>query len=96
MRSLAVCLAGRYPRRPELWHAEKIRLQAGRSELLTAPWPIKTVSVTDPTVADVKLVSPVRCLSMARPSGTTDLLIWNDQEQAIRREVEVFGDVRAF
>ncbi len=66
-----------------------IVLHVGESTVLQSPTLVKQVSITDPKVADVQVVSPDQVLLMAKSIGATDLLVWNDQESVTRTRVEV-------
>ena len=64
---------------------EAVRLNAGQSDVLEIPWPATRVSVTDPDVADVQLLSPRRLQVQGKRSGTTDLAIWGEEEDQLWR-----------
>lgn len=77
---------------PETTVSDVIRtivLHVGESTVLQSPTLVKQVSITDPKVADVQVVSPEQILLMAKAIGSTDLLVWNDQETVTRTRVEV-------
>jgi pilus assembly protein CpaC len=61
--------------------SEAITLVAGRSTVIKAPWPTVRVAVTDPTVADVQVLTPDQVLVQGLKVGSTDLILWSDDEQ---------------
>ena len=65
-----------------------------QSEVLDTPWPVKRVSVTQPAVADVKILTPRQMLVQGKANGSTDLIIWSEDEQVLRYRVDVTVDMR--
>jgi len=65
-----------------------------QSEVLDTPWPVKRVSVTQPAVADVKVLTPRQMLVQGKANGSTDLIIWSEDEQVLRYRVDVTVDMR--
>ena len=61
--------------------SEVITLIAGRSTVVQAPWPTVRVAVTDPTVADVQVLTPQQILVQGLKVGSTDLILWSEDEQ---------------
>ena len=61
--------------------SEVITLIAGRSQVVQAPWPTVRVAVTDPTVADVQVLTPQQILVQGLKVGSTDLILWSEDEQ---------------
>jgi pilus assembly protein CpaC len=72
---------------------ETITVNVGQSQMVKAPWPVKRVSITDPNVADVKVLTADQVLVMGKNVGTTDLLMWNEREELWQARVEVGRDV---
>lgn len=68
---------------------ETIVVEVGQSKLIAAPWPVKRVSVTEPKVADVEGIAPQRVLVLGKKIGTTDLLLWGEQEQTWHAKIDV-------
>jgi pilus assembly protein CpaC len=64
----------------------------GRSSLITAPLPTKTVSIGDPKIADVQILSPTQLLISGKGVGTTDLILFDANGQAEQLEVLVAAD----
>jgi pilus assembly protein CpaC len=74
--------------------ARVIALDAGRSHLVEAPWPVKTVSVTNPDVADVQAIAPNRVVILGKSIGSTDFILWSEQGDVWKARVDVIADVR--
>ena len=63
--------------------ATELALEAGQNRLLVLSEEIGRVAVADPTVADLKVVTPNQLLLTARSSGNTDLTLWNRSNQPL-------------
>lgn len=73
---------------------EQITLIVGRSTIVRAPWPTVRVAVTDPTVADVQVLTPDQVLVQGLKVGSTDLILWSeDEQQTWQRRVLVRLDI---
>ncbi len=70
-----------------------ISLELGRSRLVRTSFPISRVSVTNPAIADVQVLSPQQVLVMGNAIGLTDLLIWDGDDAVWQRDVEVRIDL---
>lgn len=80
----------------EVSHAGSVNVDIGRSVVVEAPWPASRVSVTSPQIADVEVLTPSRVLVMGKSIGTTDLIMWNNQEEAWQTQVDVDIDLPRF
>lgn len=60
-----------------------ITVVAGQSKVVTAPWPTVRVAITDPKIADVKILMPEKILLQGIKLGATDLLMWNKNETEV-------------
>ncbi|MDB5172569.1 MAG: hypothetical protein JWN51_1342 [Phycisphaerales bacterium] len=69
-----------------------IMLYVGRSSVVQAPWPIKRVSVSDPKIADIQVLTPTQVLVAGRATGTTDIIMWGTEELARSASVVVSLD----
>lgn len=68
-----------------------------QSYILQTPWKAARVAVTDPTIADVQVLTPDQVLIQGLAIGTTDILLWNEnQTQVLQRKVNVVLDVDTF
>ncbi|MFC1761629.1 type II and III secretion system protein family protein [Planctomycetota bacterium] len=71
-----------------------IKLVAGQSVIVQAPWPAVRVAVTDPKIANVQVLTPEQVLVQGLQVGRTDLILWNETEQQTwQRKVVVKLDV---
>jgi pilus assembly protein CpaC len=66
-----------------------ITIQVGRSVIIKAPWKVTRVSVTDPEVADVQVLTPDQVLLMGKALGSTDVILWSETEQVWQSRVDV-------
>ena len=71
-----------------------IALDAGRSHLVQAPWPVKTVSVSNPDVADVQAIAPNRVVILGKSVGSTDFILWSEDGEVWKARVDVVADLR--
>ncbi|MDB5304776.1 MAG: type and secretion system protein [Phycisphaerales bacterium] len=72
-----------------------ITLMVNKSVVLTTRAPYKRVSIAQPDVADVNLVGPAEVLLTAKKPGTTQLILWDDQDRSQVVDVNVTFDLRA-
>lgn len=71
------------------------KVSVGRSTVIEAPWPVTSVSVAEPNIADVQVVSPNQVVVVAKSVGTTDLVLWNDKGEVWHTELNVDMDIAA-
>jgi Flp pilus assembly secretin CpaC len=67
----------------------------GKSLLINTSERLRRVSVTDPAVADVQVVTPTQILVHGRSAGEVSLLIWDEQERSRSFDLRVDVDVTA-
>ena len=67
----------------------------GKSQVVDAPWPVKRVAVTDPKIADVQVLTPRHILVQGKAVGSTDLVMWSEDEQVVRTLINVAVDIEA-
>lgn len=72
---------------------EIIKVYMGQSHVLRTPWPVKRVAVTDPDIAKVQVLTPTQVLVQGIEMGTTDLVLWRDDETFQKIHVEVGTDL---
>ncbi|MHC4258860.1 MAG: type II and III secretion system protein family protein [Planctomycetota bacterium] len=65
--------------------AETITIIVGESTIVQAPWPTIRVAVTDPTIADVKVLTPDQILLQGKKVGSTDLIVWSEGEKQVQK-----------
>src|SRR4051794_12842940 len=67
----------------EVGASRSLRLEVGQNRLLVLSEPITRVSVADPRVADLKVITPNQLLLTAKGVGTTDLSLWNRKDEPL-------------
>jgi len=72
----------------------RIDLAAGRSAVISAPWAVSKVSVAEPDIADVQVVTSDQVLVLGKSVGSTDLVLWSEDGRSIRKVVTVAMDVK--
>jgi pilus assembly protein CpaC len=55
---------------------ERIALTANRSRVLTVPFDVTRIAITNPAVADAVVVTPREVLIDGKSTGTTSLIVW--------------------
>src|SRR5215472_3681456 len=80
---------------PELTGAAPLRVLVGKSLLINTTERLKRVSVTDPSVAEVSVVTPTQILVHGRAPGEVSLLIWDESERSRSFDLRVDVDVTA-
>src|SRR6266550_6985469 len=83
------------PSSSEATGAAPLRVMVGKSLLINTSGKLKRVSVTDPNVADVQVVTPTQILVHGRSAGEVSLLIWDESERARSFDLRVDVDVTA-
>jgi pilus assembly protein CpaC len=68
---------------------ERILLTAGRSTVLTTPFDVTRIAVTNPAVADALVVEPRQVLIDGKSAGTVSLIVWGGDQ---RRQYDVVVD----
>lgn len=66
-----------------------IDLVIGKSTLLRLPSPVERISVGNPNVADISLISPVELYLLGKSYGSTNLLVWRKGAAATAIDVNV-------
>lgn len=72
---------------------ELINVGVGLSVIIESPWPAVRVSITQPTIADIQLLTPSQVLISGNTLGTTDLFLWNEFDEIWHAKVEVVVDL---
>lgn len=74
--------------------SEAITILHRQSQVVQTPWKVVRVAVTDPTIADVKVLTPDQILIQGLAIGTTDVLMWSsDETQVSQKTVKVAMDL---
>ncbi|MEX0655095.1 MAG: pilus assembly protein N-terminal domain-containing protein [Phycisphaeraceae bacterium] len=71
----------------------RVTLYAGQSQVLESPWPVRRISVTDPNVADVQVLAPERVQLQGKALGSTDVMMWGENDEVWRADVVVQPDL---
>jgi len=79
----------------ELGAVREMSLEVGQNRLLLLSEQIVRVAVADPTVADLKVVTSTQVLLTAKGAGTTDLTLWNRDNQPLVIALQVKRSVEA-
>ena len=75
----------------EVGAMKSLALETGQNRLLILSEPIGRVSVADPKVADLKVITPTQMLLTSRGVGTTDLTLWNKLDQPLVLALQVLA-----
>jgi len=76
---------------------EVITFIVGESTIVKAPWPTVRVAVTDPTIANVEVLTPEQVLLQSIKVGSTDLIVWSEDESQVQQwKVQVRLDTARF
>ena len=67
----------------EVGAVKNLALETGQNRLLILSEAIGRVSVADPKIADLKVITPTQLLLTSRGVGTTDLSLWNKRDEAL-------------
>jgi pilus assembly protein CpaC len=67
----------------EVGATRSLKLEVGQNRLLVLSEQIVRVSVADPRVADLKVITPTQLLLTAKGTGTTDLTLWNRKDEPL-------------
>ena len=77
----------------ETMAAKKLDLISGKSTILKTSLPIKRVSIANPEIADVRVLSPHEIYLTGKTSGTTNLTLWQNGKVTEIYDLEVVYDV---
>lgn len=73
----------------------KLNLTVNKSAVVTTRVPYKRVSIGQPEIADVNPIGPGNILVTAKKMGTTQLIVWDDQDRSQVVDVNVDFDLAA-
>jgi pilus assembly protein CpaC len=77
----------------ETMAAKKLDLISGKSTILKTSLPIKRVSIANPEIADVRVLSPHEIYLTGKTAGTTNLTLWQNHKVTAIYDIEVAYDV---
>ncbi len=73
---------------------ETLTILHRQSQVMQTPWKVVRVAVTDPLIADVKVLTPSQILVQGLSIGTTDILLWSEDEtQVMQKTVKGAMDI---
>ncbi len=70
-----------------------IRLNTNKSTIVTTSRPRQSLAIGEPSIADVNAISPTRLLVTGKKPGSTQLIIWDDQDHSQVIDVTVTADL---
>src|SRR5687767_9442503 len=73
----------------ELGSVRDLTLEVGQNRLLILSEQAVRVSVADPRVADLKVITPTQLLLTAKGVGATDLTLWNRKDDPLVLALDV-------
>ena len=73
----------------------EVRVQLGKSLLITSQEDLQRVSVTDPTIASAVVVSPTQIVIHGLKAGSGTLILWDSQERARSFNLTVDLDINS-
>lgn len=74
---------------------EKLYSIVGKTQLIKFDEPVKRISITDPSLADLVLLSPKELLLNGKKAGRTSLLFWGSSEKPVFFNMVVQPDTDA-
>lgn len=74
---------------------EKLYSVVGKTQLIKFDEPVKRISITDPSLADIVLLSPKELLLNGKKAGRTSLLFWGNSEKPVFFNMVVQQDTDA-
>ena len=73
----------------------RVRLMVNKTTVITTTQPVKQVSVGNPEVADVTVLGPNSVLVTAKRQGSTQFIVWDDQNKSQVADIIVGMDLEA-
>ena len=75
--------------------AEQLNLVSGKSKIMRSSYPVSRVSVANPEIADILLLTSREIYITGKASGTTNLTLWREDEILAMYDVNVSYDLSA-
>jgi pilus assembly protein CpaC len=69
-----------------------IRATVGKSQIIEFAQPIKRLAITDPSLADLILLSPTQMILNGKSAGVTSMIIWDELDQPAFFDLYVQND----
>jgi pilus assembly protein CpaC len=70
-----------------------VEVFVGKGTIVTLKEPSKRVSISDPEIADLNLISPTEVVINGKKLGSTNLIVWDKQGKATFFDITVIGDI---
>jgi pilus assembly protein CpaC len=70
-----------------------IEVFVGKGTIVTLKESSKRISISNPEIADVNLISPTEIVVNGKKLGSTNLIVWNKQGQTTFFDITVIGDI---
>lgn len=68
----------------------------GKSKFVRFDSPVKRISIANPEIADLVLISPKEMIINGKQAGSTSLIIWGDSKDPIFLDLQIQNDTQAF
>ena len=78
---------------PQADAPQSLHLMVGRSLVITSPTRIKRISLADPAIAEVDVITPTQIVINGKAPGGVSLLLWDESDQSQAFEISVDIDV---
>ena len=91
--STATAQVSSSPAKPAVGSFDSISLDVGQSTVIQASWPAKRISIANPKIADIEVLSPDSVLVSAKSIGSTDLVMWSQDEEVHQTTISVDVDL---
>lgn len=75
------------------WAAVPVNVSVGKGTIVTLKEPSKRVSVSNPEIADMSLVSPSEILINGKKIGSTNMIVWDTTGKKTFFDILVSGDL---
>jgi pilus assembly protein CpaC len=73
--------------------AVPLKVTVGKGTIVRLKEPSKRVSLSNPEIADVNIISPAEVLINGKKIGTTNLIVWDAKGKTTFFDIEVTGDI---
>lgn len=70
-----------------------VKVSVGKGTIITLKEPSKRISLSNPDIADLNLISPKEILINGKKVGSTNLIVWDTMGKASFFDIAVFGDM---
>ena len=78
---------------PEIVDTKRLEMVSGKSMILRSKLPVKRVSIADPEIADLVLISANEIYLKGKAAGVTNLTLWQNKSVVAIYDLEVVYDL---